>query len=187
MEETYTPAKWLRYLFYIHIASIVVSWIKADWNIWVSAALTVGTALCLYKLAPMGARYKKAAVYTAVVIGMSLPALFLDAAAIMTLAASIFSILAAYQEYNGHSELVARKDTKLSGNWHSLFTWEIVVGVISALLATTAAVILVLGEVATAAITGIVTLLLNGVSLVLGILYLVYMNRTIKLAEAQEV
>ena len=52
----------------------------------------------------------------AVMLVCTLITAFVKGTSILTLAASILSIIAVYQEYNAHSELIADKDSRLSGN-----------------------------------------------------------------------
>ena len=71
------PVKWLRYLFYIHIANIAmtpVTLIFLDNPItpWIGYAMSAGIALCLFRLAPACHRYRTAAILTAVHIGLTI-------------------------------------------------------------------------------------------------------------------
>lgn len=179
------PVKWLRILFYVHIASIVLSLISLlpihnGFTTWISRAITAAVVICLFQLAPASDRYKKAAVFSAVSLGLNLAATLL-LTSLLTLSASILSILATYQEYSGHSDMVARADPKLSRRWHSLFNWQIIVGVLTAVVSMVAVVALAALEMNTTAITAIVVGALSLVSVVLSVLYLVYLNRMIKL------
>jgi len=182
------PVKWLRYLFYVHIAGIVVSllgWITTSeaLNVWLGRAVTLGVVVCMYQLSPLNPRYKKSFIFRGVMLLLTLITYLLYSSAFLTLAASVLSIIATYQEYHAHSELAAEKDGKLSRNWSSLFTWEIIVSVLTTVLTMAATLIMVMGEIGTSAVVAVITVIMKLVSLVLGVLYLVYLHRTMKLFE----
>lgn len=180
------PVRWLRILFWIHIASIALSLISAlpintGFTTWISRAITAAVMLCLFQLAPACGRYRKAAVFTAVSLDLILIATLLFSSPLLTLAASIFSILAAYQEYSGHSDTVAEADPKLSRNWHSLFNWQLIVGVLTSFVSMVAVIVLAALEMNAAAITALIAGALSLVSMILQIFYLMYLNRMIKI------
>ena len=186
--ETNTVAvKWLRYLFYVHIAGIIVSlttWLfEGNLAVWLGRAVTLGVVICMYQLSPLNDRYKKSFIFRGVMLILTLITFLLYSSVFLTLAASVLSLLATYQEYKAHSELVAAKDAGLSRNWSSLFIWEILVSVATTALTMTATLILVLGEIGTSAVVATITAIMKLVSLVLGVLYLVYLHRTRKLFE----
>lgn len=180
------PVKWLRYLFYVHIASVAVSalgWVSSSsaLNVWLGRAVTLGVVVCMYQLAPLNPRYKKSFTLRGVMLILTLITYLLHSSMLLTLAASVLSILATYQEYHAHSELVAQQDEQLSRRWSSLFIWEIIVSVLTTVLTMAATLIMVMGEIGTSAVVAVITVIMQMVSLVLGILYLVYLNRTAKL------
>lgn len=180
------PVKWLRYLFYVQIAGIAVSllgWVSSSeaLNVWLGRAVTLGVVVCMYQLSPMDSHYKKSFILRGVMLILTLITYLLHSSMLLTLAASVLSILATYQEYHAHSELVAQQDEQLSGRWSSLFIWEILVSVLTTVLTMAATLILVMGEIGTSATVAIITVIMKLVSLVLRVLYLVYLNRTAKL------
>lgn len=179
------PVKWLQYLFCIRIAALVLSLtalipITLGVTTWLSHILTAGTAVCIYLLAAASPRYRKAAILTAVSLGL-LVISKLGLATLLSLAASIISIIANYQELYGHAELVEQADAKLAGKWRSLFLWQILIGVLSGLASTTATVIMVLADMDQSRIIQLVTTAVLMVSLIPGILYVVYLRRTIRI------
>ena len=179
------PIKWLRYLFYIHIASIVLSFptlffLENPITPWISHGLEAGIILCLFRLMPVCPRYRKAAILTAVYIGLSVIS-SLWVSSLLTIAISVLTIIASYQEYHGHAEIVARKDEKLAQRWKSLFVWQIVIGVISGFSSVAAVTIMVLADMDLARITTLVAGAILLVGLIPGILYLVYLRRMISL------
>lgn len=178
--------KWLQVLFYVHIAAIAVSLISylpisADFTVWVSRAITLGVIISLFQLAPVNGRYKKAAIFNTVTLGLTLINSLLIPSAIFTLTASVFSLLAGYQEYSGHSDMVAETDPRLSRSWHSLFNWEIIVGVLTSLVSVVAVIALAALEMNATSITTIIVGILQTVGLILQIIYLLYLNRMIRI------
>ena len=122
-------------------------------------------------------------------LGCALFTAFISGSTILTLTASIVSIIAVYQEYSAHSELVADKDAKLSGRWHSLFTWSILAAVLLSFGATAVAVILVLADMEGSAsrISAITIALLSIPQCVIDIVYITYIKKMIALFRESEV
>ena len=186
-EPIIPPTKWLRNLFYIHIASIVLSlptliFINNPVTPWLGHALSAGIALCLFYLAPANTRYRTAAILTAVYVGLSVLSQLMPSS-LLTIGISILSIIAAYQEFHGHAEIIEEKDPKLSRRWKNLFVWQIVIGVIAGFSSVAAVVIMVLAEMDLDRITTLVAGAVILVSLIPGIMYLVYLHRMIALVE----
>ena len=182
-------AKWLRYLLYCSIATVVLSVITYlpfpdDWATWVQLGLVGGTVFCLFRLEGINPRYRKAAVYRAVYLGGILINALLFSSTAILLAASILSIMSVYQEYNAHSDLLAEKDPQLSRKWHSLFTWSIAAAVLAGFGSMVISVITALMGVGAGTIVSVVLAILALPDLIVDIFYLVYLNRTVKLLEA---
>ena len=174
--------KWPRVLMYIAIVSIVNSVISilpiipASVTTWISRGIMVAMVVCMFRLAPVNERYQKAGILRAVWLGCMLASLvFLPSILILT--ASILSIIAVYQEYSAHSEVVADKDAKLSRNWHSLFNWSIVTGLLVGFGSMITALIASFAGVETTRITAIVTGVLSVPQLVIEIVYLLYLKK----------
>lgn len=179
------PVIWLQRLFYIHIASLALSLIAMVWldnpvTPWFSYALSVGTALCLLKLAPACNRFRIAAILTAVVLGLTLVAR-IALSNLVTLILSILSIIAAYQEFHGHSDTLAQRDPKLAGKWRGLFLWQLLIGLLTGFASVAATAIMVLANMDEGRIVSLVAGAVGLTALIPGALYLVYLNRTIKL------
>lgn len=188
------PVKWLRNLFYIHIASTALSLISMlpipdGWTVWVSRAISVAAIVCLFQLTPAQQRYKKAFLYRTVTFVLvlihdtrfgSLPLL-----SFLLLASSVCSIIAQYQEYHGHGDLIREQDPKLADKWHSLFMWQVVFSVLITFAASFLAVLvsMLMGSGTDVAST-IVMVITQCLSLALEVVYLVYLNRTIHLVQA---
>ena len=184
-EPVRPPKKWLQYLFYVHIAALALSLtallpVTLTVTTWISHILSVGTAVCVYGLAAANPRYRKAAIMTAVALGLQIVSK-LGLASLLTLAASVLTIIASYQEFYGHSEVVVQDDPKLAGKWRSLFLWQIIIGVLSGFSSVAAVVVMVLADMDQAQIVQLVTGAIVLVSLIPGGLYLVYLRRMIRI------
>lgn len=179
--------KWLRVLIYIAIASLVNSvmnflpFIPASVTTWISRVIMLAMVVCMFQLASVNARYKKAAIMRAVMLGCTLISAFVYASAILTLVASILSIIAVYQEYNAHSEMVAEMDSKLSGKWHSLFNWSILAAVLVAFGSTVTALILSMLEMDAVRLNAIIVGILSIPQMILDVVYMMYIKKMIGL------
>ena len=175
--------KWLKYLLYIHIAGIVCSLLAGIPVLsilagWVSTAVLAAEAYVLYQMAPGCERYRKAAIFNVVVLVASLLA-----KSILSLVISICSIVAMYQEYQGHSEMIAPRNPALSGKWNSLFHYQLFAGIISGVAGSAGVMIGVLAKMDPDALVKLIVLILTGVTLVLELFYLSYLKQTIKTFE----
>lgn len=189
-------AKWLRILFYVHIASIAITAVNAVSNLdtitaWISKALSVVAIWSMFQLKDANPRYRQAAVFSAAVLVCGLlttpvNSSELGLSSILVLVGAIASWVATYQEYHAHSELVAEQDEKLAKKWNSLFGAEILVGLGVSLFSTVATLVLVSAEMDSGTVTTIILVVTYIVTLLLELLYLLYMNRTLKLFENGE-
>lgn len=176
---------WLSRLFLCQIAATVITALSSISVIsavitWIARVLTIVSIVILFKLSPAHERYRKSAIFRCIVFGGMLLSLLIKIS-LFTLVWSILSLVAQYQEYSAHSDLVADKDPTLSRKWHSLFNWQIFGGVIAAIIS----IVAVLGGVFLGAETEIITSaalwLTTAVTLILEVFYLFYLHRTITL------
>ena len=192
MDENMKYAKirvWLPVLLYCSLASLINSvisyfpFIPGVLTTWISRVIMLAVTICMFQLAPANERYKKAGVMRAVMLGCNLITSFLFGSTLLTLAASIVSIIAVYQEYNAHSELVAEKDEKLSHKWRSLFIWSILAAVLLSFGAAIVAMILVMADMEGGAsrISAITIALLSIPQCVIDIVYILYIRKTISI------
>lgn len=183
-EPVRPPVKWLQYLFYVHIAALVVSLtalisVELVVTPWL---LTAGTAVCIYSLSCANLRYRKAAVLTAISLGLQVLSLLM-LSNLLTLTASILTIIASYQEFCAHAETAVEKDPQLAKKWKNLFIWQIIIGVLSGLSSVAAVVIMVMANMEQAQIIQLVSGAIVLVALIPGSLYLVYLRRMIRIFE----
>lgn len=189
-------SKWLRVLFYIHIASMVITAVNAVSNLdsitaWLSKALSAVVIWSLFQLKAVNPRYRKAAVAKAMVLLCGLLTTPVNTSAlglssILLLVGATAAWVAAYQEYHAHGELIAEANEKLAKQWNSLFGLEILVGLGISLFSTVATLVLVSAEMDSGTVTTIILVITNIVYLLLDVLYLLYMYRSLKLIENNE-
>lgn len=179
--------KWLRVLMYIAIASLANAIISSlpivpvAITTWISRGIMVAMVVCMFRLAPANERYKKAGIMRAVMLVCTLITAFMRGTSILTLAASILSIIAVYQEYNAHSELMADKDSRLSGKWHRLFNWSLIAAVLVAFGSTVTALIFSFMEMDAVRLTAIIVGILSIPQMILDVVYMIYIQKMISI------
>lgn len=182
-ENRNDTTKWLQYLLYVGIASLVNSLLGifglGGLSRWIGLVVNGATIYLLFMLAGSNPRYKTAAIFFAVALVSGL-----ISNVILGLVGSICGIVAQYQEYHAHGELIEERDPKLADQWGTLFGLEILVSIVAVLL--TGLVVGVLAaatNISEAAILPVATILVAALGIALNALYLSYLNRTIKLLE----
>lgn len=179
--------KWLRVLMYIAIASLANAIISSlpivpvAITTWISRGIMVAIVVCMFRLAPANEQYKKAGIMRAVMLVCTLITAFMRGTSILTLAASILSIIAVYQEYNAHSELMADKDSRLSGKWHRLFNWSLIAAVLVAFGSTVTALIFSFMEMDAVRLTAIIVGILSIPQMILDVVYMIYIQKMISI------
>ena len=182
-------AKWLRVLMYIAMAGLVntlvgiPSFIPTVITSWISRILMAVMVFAMFKLAPANDRYKKAGIQRAIVLALTIATDLLHTGAILTLIAGTLAIVADYQEYHGHSELVEENDHQLSGKWTSLFMWSIVVGLILGFASTAAGVLAAVAglDAEKAAVMIAAALMIH--EFILDIFYILYLRKMVAIFE----
>ena len=112
--------KWLRVLIYIAIARIIntligiPTFIPTAVTAWISRILMALMVFAMFKLAPANDRYKKTGIQLAIVLVLTIATELLNTGAVLTLIAGILSIVAEYQEFYGHSELIEEKGVEVT-------------------------------------------------------------------------
>lgn len=186
--------KWLRVLMYIAATGIVISlvnflpFVPSLITTWLSRGVTAAIALSLLRLAPANGRYRTAGILRGVVFGCTMLSAVVSAASVLSFPASILSLIAVYQEYSAHSELVAARDPKLSGKWNSLFNWGIIAAVFLSVGSMVMTMILVAAnpEGGTALISTIVLAILGLPGCVLDLVYIRYIQKMIRIFDCEE-
>ena len=185
--------KWLRVLIYIAIARIINTLIGIPTFIptavpaWISRILMAGIIFAMFKLAPANDRYKKTGIQLAIVLVLTIATELLNTGAVLTLIAGILSIVAEYQEYHGHSELVEENDHQLSGKWTSLFMWSIGVGLLLGFTSTAAGIFAAMAGIDTMKATIMIAAILAIPQYVIEIIYILYLKKMVAVfAEGKE-
>lgn len=173
--------KWTQYLFYIQIGVLGVSIIGElpildNVVMWIGKLFAIASVYVLYQLAVVHNRYKKAAIWGCIAIVLNILFVFLSNE-LVALAASICDLLFTYQEYSGHSDMMNGVDEKLSRNWHSLFNWGVIVGVLMGGISPVIIIVGVLANVEANTIADMVVGVLGIVNLVLQVVYIYFLYR----------
>ena len=178
-------AKWLRVLMYIAIAGLVntfigiPSFVPSIITSWISRIIMAVMVFAMLKLAPANDRYKKAGIQRAIVLALAIATDLLHSGAVLTLIAGTLAIIADYQEYHGHSELVEEKDHQLSGKWTSLFMWSIVVGLLLGFTSTAAGIFAAMAGIDTMKATIMIAAILAIPQYVIEIIYILYLKKMV--------
>lgn len=179
--------KWLRVLIYLAIARMVntivgiPTFIPTAVTAWISRILMAVMVFTMFKLAPANDRYKKTGIQLAIVLILTIATELLNTGAVLTLIAGILSIVAEYQEYHGHSELIEEKDRQLSGKWTSLFMWSIVIGLILGFASTAAGVLAAIAGVDTETAALMIAAAMMIPEYIIDILYILYLKKMVVL------
>ena len=184
MNEYTDTVKWLKYLLYVGIAGLVHyllgNSLLGSLSVWVGYILTGATVFLMFRLIVSNARYKKAMLFYGAALIINLTGF-----QALALAASICTIVGHFQEYYANGELVAQQSPALAGKWNNLFWFQFAVEVIGALLVSLAfGTYLAGGQLGSATILSMAIVAIAFISVILKVLYLVYLNRTIKVLEA---
>ena len=182
-------AKWLRVLMYIAIAGLVntfigiPSFVPSVITSWISRILMAVMVFAMFKLATANDRYKKAGIQRAIVLTLTIATDLLHSGAILTLIAGTLAIVADYQEYHGHSELIEENDHQLSGKWTSLFMWSIVVGLLLGFTSTAAGMFAAMAGIDTMKATIMIAAILSIPQYVIEIIYILYLKKMVTIFE----
>jgi hypothetical protein len=185
--------KWLRVLMYIAIVSLVnsivnyVPFVPASVTTWISRGIMVAMIVCMFQLASANGRYKTAAILRAIWLGTLILGTLLHLPSVLVLGTSILSIIAVYQEYHGHSEVLAEKDTVLSAKWKGLFIWSIIAPLLLSIGSSAAMVISSFMNLDVAKVTAITTGIMRIPQYVIDVIYLLYLKKMLSIFENDEV
>ena len=179
--------KWIQILIYIAIAGLInvligiPSFVPTIVTTCISRMLLAVMVFTMFKLSPANERYKKAAIQRVIVLVLSVASDILHSGAVLTLIAGTLSIVADYQEYHGHSELVEEKDHQLSGKWASLFIWSIIVGLILGFTSTAAGFLAVMADMDTNKATILIGAILAIPQYIIEIIYILYLKKMVSI------
>ena len=193
MEYKELLKKWLRVLFYINLISMIQTVVESVTNLgivgqWITKILAVVTFWCFFQLKDTNPRYRKAAIFSALVFicGLIMPATRTASFGItsaLVLAGSTFGWIVSYQVYHAHGEIAAQWDAKLGKKWSNLFTWEILVSLAVSAVSVFGTTLLIAMDNLSGSLTTVILVLSTILNLFLEGLYLLYMVQTLKLLE----
>ena len=180
-DERTLLGKWLKILLYVGLVSFgnTLLGLLPFGN---SIVRLIGLALngmCVYtmfQLSPACNRYRTVAIMKAVLLVSGI-----FSVGMLALVFAVCSIVADYQEYAGHGEVVAPMDEKLAGKWNFLFWLELIIGLISAVVTGAGTVIGAVSGMEGTAMAEILTVVATGIELFTRVIYLAYLSRTAKL------
>ena len=141
----------------------------------ISLAINGACVYVLVQLSPACKRYRTVAILNGVLLAGSLLSL-----GMLTLIFSVCGIVADYQEYAGHGDVVDALDGKLAGKWRFLFWLEVIVTMVGAVAMSVGLVIASLSGVEVPAQTDTAMFLSTATELLVRMIYLVYLNKTVK-------
>ena len=179
----------LKGLFWLNAAALAMSWVSLIPAVrgimgWAGLIVPLANAIVLLSLAQAGKRYRLAGILCGIAAAGNLLLMLVGLAdSVLATALNICSLVGLFNEYKGHAELIEKKDAKLADRWSTLFVVTIVVSVLSAMLVVVTVMIGLNAPINPDSITvlGVVIGLIP--TLVVQVLYLVYLNRTCRLVE----
>ena len=179
----------LKGLFWLNAAALAMSWVSlipAMTKImgWAGLIVPLANAIVLLSLAQAGKRYRLAGVLCGIAAAGNLLLVLVGLAdSVLATALNICSLVGLFNEYKGHAELIERKDAKLARRWSTLFVLNIVMSIVSAILVVATVMIGLNAPVDPDSITALSVAIGLLPTLVVQVLYLVYLNRTCRLVE----
>lgn len=193
MENKYMQSvKWLRILMYTMMFSIINSllsylpFIPALLTTWVGRGVSVAMVLCMFQLTSVNARYRKAGILRLVAFVSTFFALIPVVGPVLVFAASILTVIAVYQEYHAHGEVITDKDSVLAEKWNRLFVWELIAGVLITVVTAIITVVLMMLQLDAVQVIAVTTGILQLVGLVINVIYIMYIKKMIDLLGDEE-
>lgn len=177
--------KWMRILLICQIANLCATALGAIAAIssivgWISHIITIAIIVSLFNLSAVNERYRKTAIFYGIsVSGSILSALLNKNMFAMVLA--ICSTVATYHELNAHSEITAPKNAKLSNRWHSLFYYQMVVGLMSGFITSAGVVIAVLADIDPDTIVSVALIVIALLGVIVNLFHVKYLKQTLAL------
>lgn len=182
-------SKRLGILFWIYVVSMALSLLgvlpaMAEMMPWLGAGMRIASAIVLFSLAQAGGRYRLAGILGGIAAaGNLLLTLIGSAGGVLATALNICALVGLYNEYKGHAELIQEQEDTLARRWTKLFVWNIVLSLVSMLLAINVSVLGAAAGMSVGTMTMLGVALALIPAMVVDVLYLVYLNRTRHLVE----
>ena len=150
---------------------------------WLSRAVSVCAIVAMMQLAPADERYRKAGIFMLVTLIAGIVNQIFPIS-ILTLAVSICSLVATYQQYYAHAELVEEVNGKFAKKWRSLFVWQLVVGFAGGLITAAGVIVGVAAGMAEGTIATLTLVVTTLISAAIELVYLLYLKKTLNLVQA---
>lgn len=182
-------SKRLGILFWIYVVSMALSLLgvlpaMAEMMPWLGVGMRIASAIVLFSLAQAGGRYRLAGILGGIAAaGNLLLTLIGSAGGVLATALNICALVGLYNEYKGHAELIQEQEDTLARRWTKLFVWNIVLSLVSMLLAINVSVLGAAAGMSVGTMTMLGVALASIPAMVVDVLYLVYLNRTRHLVE----
>lgn len=183
MKESVTV--WLRHLICAHAVNTATTLISMftmgeGWFAWVKQAAALTVVICLFQLAPANKYYKNAAWYRVCMLAVGLIQAMSDFDAALSPLSTVLMLLATYEEYTAHRELVKDLDAGLSGKWHKLFIRQIIWNVVFLIIAIPLALLLTIFGFYGADVIGAAGM---GLPVVFTVVHIIYLKRAVRLLQ----
>lgn len=177
--------KWLKVLFVCEIVRVVMSVISfipvlEGLDSLITSAISIVVIVAMFKLAVVNERYRKAGIFHCISIGGSVVLVLLHME-ILSLAFVVLALIAVYHEFNAHSELTEPLDEKLSDRWHDLFGLRLAGGFVAGLFSMIPMMVASMLGMGEEMMDFLMSLIVMLVSMILKLLYVIYMKQTLKL------
>lgn len=182
-------SKRLGILFWIYVVSMALSLLgvlpaMAEMMPWLGAGMRIASAIVLFSLAQAGGCYRLAGILGGIAAaGNLLLTLIGSAGGVLAMALNICALVGLYNEYKGHAELIQEQEDTLARRWTKLFVWNIVLSLVSMLLAINVSVLGAAAGMSVGTMTMLGVAMAAIPAMVVDVLYLVYLNRTRHLVE----
>lgn len=172
---------WLKVLYFARIGNLavmVLSPFQLPFRItsWVSFGITAASIAALYMLGRLQKGYAKASVMYGISLAGNMLAQ-ITGTSLITTVTGFCGIIASYQEYHAHAELVKDFMPELMGKWTSLFYWEIVVGIVGGFVSMAGVMLGVAAGMKEKLVVGLIVALVMLMEIPLRLMYLRYMSR----------
>ena len=183
--------QWMKVLIYTTGVSLVNSisnalpFVPSVLTLWISRGVLLVITLAMFKLAPVNVRYRKSGILRAAMLACTIILSTVSNVSILSFAASILSVIAIYQEYSAHSELVEKLDGAFSRNWHRLFNWNIFAGILMSIASVIAVMAVAMVQMDAELMTDVIVAFLGIPQMILDLVYITYMRRMMTLISCE--
>ena len=189
MEKQYETGKWLKILMYSAGVSVVnsavnyIPIIPGDVTTWISRGVVIAVILCMFRLAPANERYKTAGIFRLMMQVCFLVNQWLFPMGLLVGMASVLSLLAVYQEYKAHAELVEDQDERFARKWRRMFFWGIGASAVLTIGTAVLAAVVVMNNLSADQVSEWTVTFLSIPQFVFEVVYVLYLKKTAAMFE----